>query len=569
MIPKPESPKTKTLREGLSAVASPSLRVEDSPDMPVVVSDASSSFKVAETLKRSLGYRWFVDRCGVDYLGRGRSKRFEVVTHLYAPETNERVRIKIPVDESEEVPTLVPLWKAADWFERETWDMYGIRFRNHPNLTRILTHVDFKGHPLRKDYDPEAYQESDRTEPIHFDPIPGPRDEEVDPLRVRQWINIGPSHPATHGTLRIMAEVDGEVIMRSKMEIGYLHRCFEKMCETHTWNQCIPYTDRLNYCSAPHNNIGFCMTIEKMLGIHIPERAQAIRMILSEFSRIIDHFVCVGTNAVDVGALTTFWYMFAPRERVYDLFEKLCGARLTVSLTRVGGQAQELPSGWIEEALSVVQYIEKQVKLVDRLLTKNPIWISRCRGICGLTREQCADYGVTGPVLRASGVNFDLRKVSPYYFYDQVDFDIPIAVNGDVYDRYLVRMEEIRQSCRILRQLLRHLPSGGIKVKNKRVSLPDKEDVYNSIEGLMNHFMLVINDVQVPEGDGYLATESPNGELGFYCVSSGSGRPWRVHCRAPSFVHFQPFPEMIQNRFLADAIAALGSVNIIAGELDR
>ncbi len=549
----------------LTNTTTPTRSVADGYEL---ATDAKDSFSIIKALKESCGFTWMMDRCGVDHLeDETESKRFEVVTHLYAPDTNERIRIKTFTDEKESVPTLIPLWRGANWFERETWDMYGIEFSGHPDLERILTHHEFQGYPLRKDYNPENYQELSEPLPIHFDDDPSLEDE--DPLEANQWINIGPSHPATHGTLRIMAEVNGEIIKRTNLEIGYMHRCFEKMGETHKWNQIIPYTDRLNYCSSAMNNVGYCRAIEQMIGVEVPEAGQALRMILSEFSRIMDHFVCVGTNAVDIGALTTFWYSFAPREKIYELLEEYCGARLTVSLTRVGGMAYDLPEGWLKRAEEAVTYIEKQMKLVDGLLTKNPIWISRTKGVCALDQESSIQYGYTGPLLRATGLNFDLRKVEPYYFYDQVEFDIPIALNGDVYDRYLVRMEEIHQSCRIIRQLLKNFPTGPMSIDDKRITLPKKEDVYNSIEGLMNHFMLVIHDVQVPKGEYYSFTEAANGELGFYCVSNGSGWPTRIRCRGPSFAHYQAFPEMIEGKMIADAVAGLGSINIIAGELDR
>ncbi|NDE13563.1 NADH-quinone oxidoreductase subunit D, partial [bacterium] len=328
-------------------------------------------------------------------------------------------------------------------------------------------------------------------------------------------------------------------------------------------------TDRLNYCSAPMNNNAWCRTIEKMIGIEVPARAQAMRVILDEFSRIIDHFVCICTNAVDLGALTNFWLGFQARERVYDLFEKLCGARLTVSLARVGGMGFDLPEGWIQQAKETLKVIEQAHAEVDTLLTKNRIFVKRMVGAGPISKQDAIDWGFTGPCLRAAGVPLDMRQYSPYYGYDQLDFDIPVGDRGDSYDRYMVRMEEIRQSLRILKQLLNNVPSGPIDVDDPRISLPAKQDVYGNIEGLMNQFMLVIHGIQPPAGEIYSGYEAANGELGFYVVSDGSGRPYRVKCRPPCFAIFQAFPEMMEGQMLADAIAALGSVNIIAGELDR
>jgi NADH-quinone oxidoreductase subunit C/D len=458
----------------------------------------------------------------------------------------------------------MPFWKSADWFEREAWDMFGISFEGRKK-ERLLTHNQFVGHPLRKDYRSDYSQPLSESQDIYFEPDPS-----ISPADAakREWINIGPSHPATHGALRIMAEIEGEVIKRSKLEIGYLHRCFEKMAETHMYNQVIPYTDRLNYCSSPMNNVGYCKAIEDMMGIEIPDRAKALRMVLAELSRVIDHMVCIGANAVDLGALTPFWYCFEAREHVYELFEKLCGARLTVSLTRIGGMAQELPVGWVTDCLEKVKIISKNVEEVDSLLTKNKIWVARTK-VCPITPENAVQWGYTGPCLRATGVNYDIRKATPYYFYKDVEFEVPLGQNGDCYDRYLVRVEEMRQSLKIVEQVLNNLPMGPVQSLDKHICLPPKKEVYTNIEGLMNHFMLVMKGVRPKVGEVYSATEAANGELGFYVISDGSANPYRVKVRPPCFSIYQSFGEIIQNKMISDALAQLGAMNIIAGELDR
>ena len=527
---------------------------------------ADSVLQVNRELARF--FPFLMDVCGVDYPGR--DKRFDVVYHYMTGEENNRLRVKTQVADGETLPSVTSIYQSANWFEREAFDLFGIKFSGHPNLRRILCHEDFVGYPLRKDYPADGNQEL-RT-PIHHT-FEKERSQmladEEDHLSERVWINIGPAHPATHGTLRFMAVLEGETIEKMDVEIGYLHRCFEKMCENHNYNQVIPYTDRLNYCSAPINNNAWCRTIEKMLGVTAPPRAQVMRVILDEFSRIIDHLVCTTTNAVDLGALTNFWLGFQARERVYDLFERLCGARLTVSLARVGGMGFDLPNGWVEEARKVLKDIEKAHYEVDTLLTKNRIFVKRMVGAGGIDPQSAINWGFTGPCLRAAGVPLDVRKYAPYSMYEQFEFDIPVGSRGDSYDRYMVRMEEIRQSMRIITQALDNLPSGPIEVDNPLISLPAKEDVYNNIEGLMNHFMLVIKGVQPPAGEAYTATEGANGELGFYVVSDGSGIPYRVKCRPPCFANFQAFPDMMKGQMLADAVAALGSINIIAGELDR
>ena len=533
--------------------------------------DHKNFFNVMTKLKDECGFNMLLDVCGVDNSKRPASewthgKRFESVYHLLNMDQNERIRVRVPVDvdAGEMVPSVMSLWKGADWFEREAWDMFGISYMGRKK-ERLLTHHEFVGHPLRKDYRADHNQPLSESQDIFFEADPSIHPDEA---RKREWINIGPSHPATHGTLRIMAEIEGEVIKRSKLEIGYLHRCFEKMTENHLYNQVIPYTDRLNYCSSPMNNIGWCKAIEDMMGIEIPDRAKALRMVLAELSRVIDHMVCIGAGAVDLGALTSFWFCFEERERVYELFEKLCGARLTVSLTRIGGMAQELPVGWVTDCLEVVKKIEKGIAEVDRLLTRNKIYVDRTR-VCPISAEQAIQWGYTGPCLRATGVNYDIRKANPYYFYKDVEFEIPVGQNGDNYDRYLVRMEEMRQSLRIVNQVLNNLPSGPYQSLDKRVCIPPKKEVYTNIEGLMNHFMLIMKGVRPPVGEIYSATEAANGELGFYVISDGGPNPYRVKVRPPCFAIYQSFSEIIENKMISDAIAELGAMNIIAGELDR
>jgi NADH-quinone oxidoreductase subunit C/D len=403
--------------------------------------------------------------------------------------------------------------------------------------------------------------------PIHFDNTPTQRGDVLDDRFVP--INIGPSHPATHGTLRIMAELDGETIVRSSVEIGYLHRCFEKMAETHPYNQVIPYTDRLNYCSAPMNNVGYCKAVERLLGVEIPPRAQAMRVILCELSRIIDHIIAVGTGGVDLGALTAFFHLFSYREKVYSLFEKLCGARLTVSMTRVGGMAQNAPEGWFDEVLAFCKEMRQGVDEISRLMIDNKIFLKRTQGVCPVSAQDAIDWGYTGPLLRASGVGLDLRKAKPYYGYDGLEFDVPVGTNGDIYDRYLVRIEEMKQSIRIVEQVCRNVPGGDYTIRDKGIVLPEKKDVYGNIEGLMNHFMLVIKGLRPPPGEVYDATECANGEVGFYLISDGSANPYRLKVRPPCFAIYQSFPEVTKGWMIADAIATVASMNVIAGELDR
>lgn len=522
-------------------------------------------YQVISFLKASARFDFLMDICGVDYPNR--EKRFDVVYHFFSSKDASRLRVKTAVHVNESVPSILPLWKGADWFEREAYDMFGIRFDGHPNLRRILTHHEFVGHPLRKDYEADQQQHCRTSLPIHFDHEPGRRGDIMNENLVP--INIGPSHPAMHGTLRVMAELDGETIVRANCEIGYLHRCFEKMAETHPYNQVIPYTDRLNYCSAPMNNVGYCKTVEKLLGVEVPPKAQAMRVVLCELSRIIDHIVAVGTGGVDLGALTAFFHLFTYREKVYTLFEKLCGARLTVSMTRVGGMAQDAPDGWFEDVQAFCKEMRLAVDEISKMLLDNKIFIKRTQGVCPVTSAEAIQWGYTGPLLRASGVNLDLRKAAPYYGYDGLDFDVPVGANGDIYDRYLVRIEEMRQSIRIIEQVCKNIPGGDYTIRDKGIVLPEKKDVYGNIEGLMNHFMLVIKGLRPPVGEVYDATEAANGELGFYLVSDGSANPYRLKVRPPCFAIYQSFPHVVKGAMLADAIATVASMNVIAGELDR
>jgi len=383
-------------------------------------------------------------------------------------------------------------------------------------------------------------------------------------------INIGPSHPATHATLRFHATLDGETIVELIPEFGYLHRGFEKESEASTWTQVVPYTDRLNYVSPLMNNVGYAMAVEKLCGIEITERCKYIRVIVSELSRIIDHMVCVGTNMVDLGALTNFWYFWKPREEVYKLIEELCGQRLTTAYTRIGGAMADIPEGWNERVLSVCRgVIPECIADVNALLTKNRIFIERTMGVGPIAPKDAIALGFTGPCLRAAGVPLDLRKDQPYLVYDRFDFDVPVGEKGDTCDRYMVRMEEMRQSLRIIEQAVAQMPGGPVNLDDTRYTLPEKDLVYENIEALMNHFKFIMEGVQVPEGEVYSATEAANGELGFYIVSRGGGGPWKIKVRPPCFPLFQGIPHLVKGQMIADLIAVLGSVNIIAGELDR
>ena len=432
-------------------------------------------------------------------------------------------------------------------------------------------------------------------------------------------LNIGPSHPAMHGIVRIITELDGETVISSDVEIGYLHRAFEKMCEQGPYNNAIPYTDRLNYVSPLINNIGYCLAVEKLLGITTTERCQYIRVIMSEISRITDHLTCVGASAMELGAFTVFLYMIKAREYLYELIEDVTGARLTISYARVGGLKSDLPQGFEEKLLKAIKETRGVLKEVEELLNKNRIFVDRMKDTGTISKENALAYGITGPFLRSTGVDYDVRKAQPYIGYERFDFDVPVGEHGDNLDRYYVRMEEMVQSMRIIEQALEKIPKGAVMVdasgrvipaammvdeakmgetqgfknvevdldptlqgstkryhenvyaKEKNVALPAKEDTYGNIEGLMNHFKLVMygHGIKPPKGETYFPVEGANGELGFYVVSDGSERPYRVRVHPPCFPIVAALPVMINGEMVADIVPTFGSVNMIGGELDR
>ena len=432
-------------------------------------------------------------------------------------------------------------------------------------------------------------------------------------------LNVGPSHPAMHGVIRLVMELDGEKIKGVDVEIGYLHRAFEKMCETVMYTQCFPYTDRLNYVSPLINNVGFAMTVEKLLGIEIPERAQYIRVIMSEISRVTDHLTCIGASAMELGAMSAFLYMIKAREFLYELVEEITGARLTISYVRIGGVKADLTPGFTDKCFQKIADVRKVLIEADELLTRNRIFFDRMKNTGKISAQDAISYGITGPFLRSTGVAYDVRKANPYLIYDRLDFEVPTGTNGDTLDRYFVRMAEMEQSLRMIEQCFQQIPDGpisgeltgevmpaaamvdhakmgkteglrgmqvdldptlqggtkkyykGINADQKGVVLPAKEDTYGNIEGLMNHFKLVMygHGIRPPIGEVYHPVEGANGELGFYIVSDGRDHPWRVRVHPPCFPIMAALPKLLVGDMMADLVPTFGSVNMIAGELDR
>ena len=382
-------------------------------------------------------------------------------------------------------------------------------------------------------------------------------------------LNMGPSHPATHGVLRLVLELDGEIITKATPDVGYLHRGDEKIAENMHYNQFVPYTDRLDYLAPLANNVAYAMAVEKLLGWELPPRGKAIRVLCCELARISAHLLGVGVFAMDVGAMTVFLYTFAEREKIYNLSEHLTGARFTTSYTRIGGMTRDLPKGFVERVRKFIDGFLPIVDETDALLTRNQIFLDRTRDVGVITKDRAIAYGLTGPNLRASGVDYDVRKAHPYLDYEKYEFDIPIGTVGDCFDRYLVRMEELRQSVRIIQQVLDTLPDGPINVEDHKNRLPEKERVLMSMEELIHHFIIATQGVDVPPGEIYFGHENPKGELGFYIVSKGGGVPHRLKIRSPSFVNLSIVSELLPGHMLSDVPAILGSLDFVMGECDR
>ena len=387
----------------------------------------------------------------------------------------------------------------------------------------------------------------------------------------KMTLNMGPSHPATHGVLRLVLELDGEIITKADPDIGYLHRGDEKIAENMTYNQFIPYTDRLDYLAPLANNVAYALAVEKLLDIQdkLPERCQYIRVICCELARISAHLLGLGAFAMDVGALTVFLHTFTEREKIYNLIEALTGARFTTTYTRIGGLSRDLPEGWTDELAKFTREVSTAIGEADKLLTRNKIFVDRTKDVGVISRGDAIDFGLTGPNLRGSNVEYDLRKAHPYLVYDQLEFDVPYGEVGDCYDRYLVRMEEMRQSVRLLDQCLAKLPGGPINVEDGKIILPDKQKVLSSMEELIHQFMLVTQGQDAPAGEVYFGAENPKGELGFYIFSKGGGVPYRLKIRAPSFANLSILSHTLPGHMVSDVVAILGSLDFVMGECDR
>lgn len=527
------------------------------------------------------------DICSADYPDS--LQRFEVIYQLLSLPRGTRIRLKTRLTEDNlAIESVTSVWRGAEFLEREVYDMMGIRFIGHPDLRRILMPEDYaEGYPLRKDFpaegkgwrgqfdfiprldEPPVEQREgeipeDQKKPFLSDPgaVGKRRQEEL-------LLNMGPQHPSTHGVVRVVLELDGERIVKATPDLGYLHRGVEKLAEGLAYMQIIPHTDRLDYVCAMANNYAYVRTVEKLLCITVPERAEYIRTIVAEMQRILGHLFWLGAQALDIGAMTVFFWTFRERETLLDMFEKLCGARLTLNYYRIGGVDSDFTPELVQRLKTFLDTFPQKLNEYDSLLISNRIWLGRTKNIAVISGEDAINFGLTGPSLRGSGVAYDVRKLEPYGVYHKVDWEVPVGKNGDTYDRYWIRVEEMRQSARIISQCLDQMPQGPIIAYEPQYIPPPKQQIMRDMESLIHHFIIFTQGIRPPKAETYCATEAPKGELGFFIISDGSPRPYRLKIRSPSFIHMGAFDHMARGYLISDIITIFGTYDVVMGECDR
>ncbi len=537
----------------------------------------------------SAAFDHITDVCSADYPED--PERFEVIYHFLSLPHGRRIKVKARVLEDDPaLDSVTSIWQGANFMEREVYDLMGIRFKGHPDLRRILMPEDYdEGYPLRKDFPTEGRGWRSRFEFIpRLDepPVEEVRGEFTEaqkrPFLAEEGaaapsshrteellLNMGPQHPSTHGVLRVVLELDGERIVKATPDLGYLHRGVEKLSEGLFYMQIIPHTDRLDYVCSMTNNYAYVRAVEKLLGLQVTERAEYIRTIVAEMQRIIGHLFWLGTQALDIGAMTVFFWTFREREVLLDMFERLCGARLTLNYYRIGGVDSDFTPELVQRLKEFLNAFPARMQEYNDLLQSNRIWVARTKNVAVISAEDAISFGLTGPVLRGSGIAYDVRKLEPYGAYNKVEWEVPVGKNGDTYDRYWVRMEEMRQSARIIRQCLDQLPEGPIMADVPQVIPPPKPMVMRDMESLIHHFIIFTQGFKPPKGETYCATEAPKGELGFFIISDGSPRPYRLKIRAPSFVHMGAFDHMARGYLISDIITIFGTYDIVMGECDR
>lgn len=555
-------------------------------DIPTVWTTPDRLKDVLSYLKKEVSqpYKMLFDLCGIDERQRVNRRGqpqsdFTIAYHLMSHERNTDVRVKVPLTgDYPHLPSIVDVWPMANWYEREAWDMFGVVFDGHPFLRRILMPPTWKGHPLRKEspargteimpYIMEQSQEMQRTEALKFDPEQWGLPKSTGDTQYL-FLNMGPQHPGTHGPFRIVLALDGEEIVDAIPEIGFHHRADEKMGERQSWHTFIPYTDRVDYLSGVLNELPYCLSVEKLAGIPIPPRAMYIRVMMCELFRIISHLVYLGTFAQDLGAMSPVFYMFTDRERAFNIVEAVTGARMHPVYFRIGGVRDDLPNGWEKLVKDFIDYMPRQLDQYDDILLGNRIFRQRTVGVGQITTDQAIEWGVTGPFLRSTGFAFDLRKARPYAGYDQFEFDVPVGKNGDCYDRAVVHMEEMRQSLRIIRQCLEHMPDGPYKSDHPLATPPLKKFTMHDIETLIDHFVHVSWGPVMPPGEVMVPTESSKGNYGYYVISDNDVIPYRVHIRTASFPHLQTIPLLANGLLIPDLLAIVGSIDFVLADVDR
>jgi NADH-quinone oxidoreductase subunit C/D len=533
---------------------------------------------------KSDSYLFLYDLCGIDERDRARKEQlppadFSIIYVLFSFKENNFIRLKVPLSgEYPTLPSITPIFQNANWYEREIYDMFGIRFEGHPHLQRLLMPLTWEGHPLRKEHPARATEigpfrlwdeKQDREqEALRFKPEEWgmqPHSEDADYM----FLNIGPQHPGTHGVLRIILQLDGEEIVDAVPEIGFHHRGAEKMGERQSWHTYIPYTDRVDYLGGVMNNLAYLLAVEQLAGIKIPERAKVIRVMLCELFRINSHLVWFGTFAQDLGQLSPVFYMFTEREKIFDVIEAVCGGRMHPNWFRIGGVAQDLPTGWEKPLRSFIEGFPKQLKQYNDMVLRNSLIKARTKGIGVYTLEEAIEWGITGPGLRACGFEWDFRKKRPYSGYEMFDFDIPIAHNGDCYDRSVVRVEEMRQSLRIIEQCMNNMPEGAYKADHPLTTPPVKKYTMQDIETLITHFLNVSWGPVIPPGESMSCIEATKGANSYYLVSDGNTSSYRTRIRTPSFPHMQMLPYISKGYTVADLLSILGSMDYVLADIDR